>query len=108
MRPRTVASLSSVILLVLLSVSWCTVRDHRLDAHFGKVSPGMSVDPVLSTMGEPSWDGRCGAKLPTGLPSQCTRELGYAVSLAPAAPSYYLIWFGNDGRVVETAPITSP
>jgi hypothetical protein len=106
MKLRT-ASLGIAILMAL-SVSWCSVRDDRLEANFSKILPGMSVDQVRGIMGSPSWDGQCGAKIPTGLPSQCTREFGYAVTLAPVNPSYYLIWFGNDERVLETAPITSP
>jgi len=108
MKIRTAVSLGVVILLVALSASWCFVRDDRLEADFSKILPGMSADQVLDIMGRPSWDGQCGARMPTGLPTQCTRELGYAVTLAPLNPSYYLIWFGNNERVVETAPITSP
>jgi hypothetical protein len=72
------------------------------------ILPGMSPGQVVEIMGTPSWDDRCGARMPTGLPDQCTREMGYAVSLAPLIPHYYLIWFGNDGRVVKAAPILSP
>jgi hypothetical protein len=92
----------------LLFVVYCVCHDHFLEAHFGKVSPGMVPDQVVAIMGRPSWDGRCGAKMPTGLPTPCKREIGYSETLAPLMPRYYLIWFGDDGRVVDTAPITSP
>lgn len=108
MRPRAAVSLGLVIVLPLLLVSWCTVRDKRLEARFRTISTAMSPSQVINIMGTPAWEGRCGAKMPTGLPSQCKTEMGYEVTLAPLEPSYYLIWFGNDGRVVETAPITSP
>jgi hypothetical protein len=98
-----------VILLVpVVAVSWCTARDHLLEAHFEKVTEGMSRDEVVHLMGKPGWEGRCGAKMPTGLPTPCANELGYSETLAPLLPRFYLIWFGNDGRVVRTAPITSP
>jgi len=68
----------------------------------------MSRDEVIRLMGKPGWEDRCGAKMPTGLPAACSQELGYSETLAPLLPRYYLIWLGNNGRVVETAPITSP
>jgi hypothetical protein len=95
---------AALIALPVLSISWCTIHDDRLEAHFKEVSPGMSTDQVIGIMGKPSWVDRCGAKMPAGLPKQCTKEIGYAVMLAPLDPSYYLIWFGPNGRVSETAP----
>jgi hypothetical protein len=95
-------------MLPVLFIGWCTRRDGLLEAHFNTIKPGMSPDDVTRIMGKPSWVGRCGAKMPTGLPAQCTREFGYAETLAPILPRYYLIWLGRDSLVVETAPITSP
>lgn len=99
---------ASLIALPTLLMSWCTVHDNRLEAHFNQVSLGMSADQVIGIMGNPFWEGRCGAKMPTGLPKQCARELGYRAALAPLDPTYYLVWFDSTGHVVETAPIHSP
>ena len=90
-----------------LFAGYCTHRDNALESNFAKVSVGMSPDQVMGIMGKPSWDGRCGAKMPTGLPGDCVREFGYAVTI-PLVPRYYLVWFGREGRVTESAPITSP
>lgn len=97
-----------VFLLPILSISGCYERNSRLEAHFLTIKLGISADQVVQIMGRPAWDGRCGAKIPTGLPSDCAREMGYAAALAPIDPSYYLVWFGKDGRVVKAAPILSP
>jgi hypothetical protein len=105
---RPVVTRSAILLVPVLAVSWCAARDHLLEAHFGQVTSGMSRDDVVRLMGKPSWEDRCGAKMPTGLPVPCTKELGYSETLAPLLPRYYLIWFGNTGKVVHTAPITSP
>jgi hypothetical protein len=43
----------------------------------------------------------------TGLPKQCAREMGWRASLAPLS-SYYLVWFGDDRLVTESAPLNSP
>lgn len=102
------ANIGMAILVPALAVSFCTVRDKLLQAHFERVSSGMSVEQVIRIMGLPSWDDRCGAKMRTGLPHPCKREIGYSETLAPLMPRYYLIWFGDDGRVIDTAPITSP
>ena len=99
---------SSIILTPILLISWCVGSDHRQEARFTKVFPGMSAAQVVDQMGKPDWDGKCGAKMPTGLPKQCTREMGYRTSLAPLIPSYYLVWFGSDGLVTSSAPINSP
>jgi hypothetical protein len=85
----------------------CTARDQLLKARFRTPAMGMSRDQMVRLMGEPSWEDRCGAKIPTGIPAPCAKELGNSETLAPLLPSYYLIWFGNDGQVVHTAPITS-
>jgi hypothetical protein len=108
MRRRTVIYALVAVALPALAISWCAARDNRLEANFGRLMPGMSAEDVIRVMGRPSWDGPCGAKMPAGMPNGCAREIGYAVSLAPIVPSYYLIWFAKDGRVVETAPISSP
>lgn len=108
MKLRAVVTRSAILLVPVFAVSWCAARDHLMEAHFGEVVPGMSRDEVVRRMGTPSWEDRCGAKMATGLPAQCAKELGYSETLAPLLPRYYLIWFGNDGRVVHTAPITSP
>jgi len=109
MRIRALVTLGSVILLPPLLVSLCTVRDNQLQARFRTISSAMSAEQVIEIMGKPAWDAQCGATMRgIGLPNQCKREMGYKVTLAPLDPSYYLIWFGNDGRVVDTAPITSP
>ena len=108
MKPRKIAILVLLPVFLALSVGWCTMRDNLLEYHFGQILPGMSAQQVVAIMGTPSWDDRCGSKMLTGLPAQCTREFGYAVTLHPITPRYYLIWFGNDDRVVDTAPITSP
>ena len=107
MKLRRVVPIGVAVLLPVLSVSWCTVHDDLLESHFQKISNGMSPAQVIEIMGTPTWNDRCGTKLPTGLPAECAREMGYAVAL-PMAPRHYLVWFGNDGRVVHTAPITSP
>jgi hypothetical protein len=107
-KQRKVPAFAVTLVLLALGVVSCTIRDNLLQSHFSKISSGMSPDQVVDIMGTPSWDGRCGAKLPTGLPAHCTREFGYAVTLAPLDDSYYLVWFGNDGRVTDTAPIISP
>jgi hypothetical protein len=99
---------SIVILTPVLLISWCTGSDQLQEAHFAKVVPGMSPMQVVDLMGKPTWDGRCGARMPTGLPKQCTREMGYRTPLAPVIPSYYLVWFGSDGLVTSSAPINSP
>ncbi len=108
MNLRPAVTRTVILLVPVLAVSFCTLRDHLLEAHFGKVATGMSRAEVVRLMGEPTWEGRCGAKMPTGLPPQCGNELGYSETAAPLLPRYYLIWLGNDGRVVDTAPITSP
>jgi len=105
---RRAVTRSITLLVPVFAVSWCAARDHILEAHFGKVALGMSRAEVVHLMGEPTWEGRCGAKMPTGLPPQCGKELGYYETVAPMLPRYYLVWLGNDGRVVHTAPITSP
>jgi hypothetical protein len=105
---RTLWSVAIAILLPVVAISFFTIRDHVLETRFGKVRMGMSPNEVANIMGPPSWGGACGAKMPTGLPARCTREIGYAVTLAPMEPTHYLIWFGIDGRVVQTALIGSP
>jgi hypothetical protein len=99
---------SSIILTPVLLITWCVGSDQRQEAQFAKVLPGMSPAQVVEQMGKPTWDGKCGAKMPTGLPKQCTREMGYRTPLAPLVPSYYLVWFGRDGLVTSSAPINSP
>jgi hypothetical protein len=109
MNLRMIAAIVLTIVLPALSVSWCTVHDRMLESGLSKVLPGMSPSQVIAIMGAPSWDDRCNATLPTGVPKPCTRELGYApvLGLGPVYPRYYLIWFGADGLVTRTAPITS-
>jgi hypothetical protein len=60
----------------VISVTWCTVRENRLEASFHDVSRGMTPTQVTKIIGTPSWEGVCGAKMPTGLPTSCTREFG--------------------------------
>jgi hypothetical protein len=91
MKLRPIVTRSAILLVPALAVSWCTARDHLLEADFGKVTSGMSRDDVVRLMGKPSWEDRCGAKMPTGLPSPCSKELGYSETLAPLLPRYYLI-----------------
>ncbi len=98
-----------ILLMPVAGIAWCSVRDDLLAANFKKISSGMSPEPVIGTMGTPSWDGKCGTRpLATYLPKDCVRELGYADTLAPLTPEYWLIWFGADGRVVDTAHLVSP
>jgi hypothetical protein len=105
---RKALRISSIVLKPVTLVSWCSVRDNLLEAHFAKITSGMSPSRVVGIMGAPSWDDRCRAKMPTGLPKQCSREMGYRVTLAPLLPTYYLIWYGNDGLVTDSSPIHSP
>lgn len=70
---RRSAGLITGVLLPIVSVSWCTVRDAGLETHFPQVLPGMRKDQVIALLGSPSWDDRCGAKVPRGLPAQCAR-----------------------------------
>src|ERR1700694_5127649 len=102
----------TVLMILLMSVAgmaWCTIRDDLLAENFKKISSGMSPKQVIDTMGLPSWDGKCGTRpLATYLPKDCVRELGYADTLAPLTPGYWLIWFGTEGRVVHTARLVSP
>jgi hypothetical protein len=108
MKLRKVVTLALILSLPPVLIGWWTIRDDLLWSRFNQIAPGMSPDQVVGIMGTPSWDDRCGAKMPTGLPAQCTREFGYSVTLPLLNPRYYLIWFGKDGRVVEADPITSP
>jgi hypothetical protein len=99
---------AALLLLPPALVTSCVLRDHLLEKHFKEVTPGMTPQQVVGVMGRPLWDDRCGAKMPTGLPNPCDREMGYRATLAPLDPTYYLIWFGSDGNVIDTAPISSP
>lgn len=100
---------AAIVAVIPLSITWCVARDNRLGTHFLEVSPGMNSDQVKSILGSPSWQGLCGARLPTGLRDPlCSQEFGYANTLAPFDPTYYLVWFGRDGRVIHTAAINSP
>jgi hypothetical protein len=67
MTGRKVMILGTILLVPLLSVGWCTVRDDLLQSRFNKISPGMSPDQVAGIMGNPSWADHCGGKMPTGL-----------------------------------------
>ena len=101
-------AVAAVVLLLTIFLSWCTFQDNRTAASFSRISKGMAMDQVRAILGAPSWDAQCGAKMPTGLPPDCVREFGYSATLAPLNPTYYLIWFGANGEVVETSLIDSP
>src|ERR1700674_3524654 len=99
MKFRGYLTAALIVLLPAAGIAYCTIRDGRLDANFKSVSLCMSPEQVVDTMGTPSWDGKCGTRPMTTLPLDCARELGYADTLAPLTPGYWLIWFGRDGRV---------
>ena len=87
MKLRPFITRGAILLVPALAVSWCTAQDYLLEAHFGKVALGMSRDEVVRLMGKPSWEDHCGAKIPTGLPVPCAKELGYSVTFAPLVTS---------------------
>jgi putative hemolysin len=109
MKFRGYLTAALIVLLPAAGIAYCTIRDGRLDANFKSVSLGMSPEQVVDTMGTPSWDGKCGTRPLTGrLPPDCVREFGYADTLAPLTPEYWLIWFGSNERVIHTAKLVSP
>jgi hypothetical protein len=68
----------------------------------------MTAAEVKTAMGAPSWVGQCGTRFPVGRIAGCQSEWGYSAALAPLNPTYYLVWFGTDGRVVKAVLIGSP
>jgi hypothetical protein len=109
MKFRGYLTAALIVLLPAAGIAYCTIRDDRLAANFKNVSLGMSPEQVVGTIGTPTWDGKCGTRpMTTRFPPDCRRELGYADTLAPLTPGYWLIWFGSNGRVFDTIRIMSP
>ena len=91
-----------------MSLGYCTMRYFNLRSNFKDISVGMTAEQVVSIMGRPSWDGKCGKELATGVRPGCARELGYAAPFAPLIPRFWLISIGENNLVIDTAKITSP
>jgi hypothetical protein len=106
-KSRTIVIIVLIVALPLAFAKWCTSQDDRLQANFAKISIGMSPDQVTAVMGRPLWDGKCRGVLPYAPSHDCAREFGYRVT-NPIDPSYYLVWFGPNGRVIDFGPIHSP
>lgn len=96
------------VIIVVSALLWIGARDGALERDFEKVTLGMSLGQVIGIMGDPTWNSECGAKMPTGLPAGCSRELGYSVVLAPINPKYFLIWFDERERVIAWSLVVSP
>jgi hypothetical protein len=46
--------------------------------------------------------------MPYGFGNDCSYELGYRGSFAPAIPSYFVVQLDRQGRVISADPINSP
>jgi hypothetical protein len=107
MTTSKLVALGIALLATVLVVS-CAVRTRFLGTHIADIAHGMPPSQVVAILGKPTADTRCGAALEAGSPAQCAREFSYSDPLAPLNPTYYLVQFGSDGRVIDTAVITSP
>jgi hypothetical protein len=73
----------------------------------------MSVDEVVQLMGPASWDTACFASKYNpyqGSPKPgCAREMGY-FDIFRGFPDghYYVVWYDDSDKVIQTAPISSP
>jgi hypothetical protein len=101
-----------IVGLPIIGISSCIIRDDQLDRDFKAVTTGISSQEIERIMGSPSWNSDCShGRLPeVRRPANCTRELGYSVTLAWTgfAPMWWVVWLGADGTVIRTAKIVSP
>ena len=80
-------------------------HDSQLRSDAQRVRAGMTADEALAILGNPSWRGKCGARMGS---TDCASELGYSSSFAPILPSYVIVRLDHRGRVIGVDPITSP
>src|ERR1700722_4757081 len=100
-------ALSACAAVVAVSILWPLFRYRRIEKSFQQVADGTSRDNVLSLMGHPWKDERCGEYLGGSAPN-CVEEFVFANPLAPLVPEYWVLQFDSEHRVISHEHLQSP
>jgi hypothetical protein len=108
---KTILAALAFVLLIAAGVIWGVKRDRALELDYGRIRIGMSESQVIEILGEPKRDEKCGDFLGPIAGEEakgCAHEFLYASTFAPAVPQYFVVRFGENGRVKCKAVYTSP
>lgn len=96
-----------LFLAMSLSFASCSFRRHRIDRGFDRVSLGDSHDAVISAMGHPDEDGKCGQVAGVTYHTlNCVQEFVYDDPF-PLIDGY-IVLFDESGHVVDKSRYSSP
>src|SRR6267154_809088 len=100
-------SVTSIVLVLAAQIIVAFVRYSKVLRGFASVHMGESRAVVITKIGKPNYyEGKCGV---IHFPDQnCALEYVYSHPFAPILPTYYIVSFSPDDRVIEADWWDSP
>ena len=95
-----------VVLTPVFLIVWPIDRDDYLDLQFARVHVRDDQAAVLQAMGRPWKRPACGWL--GGAPNGCSEEFIYADPYAPRLPTYWVVDFDKNQRVLSANKLMSP
>ena len=112
MKLRTAAVLCLILLGPPSCVGSCVIHDDMLDSRFDRVENGLKREDLVRALGSPRSIEACDSKASSFAKSDslpgCADSYEYPSWGVPLIPRVWVVWLGDDHKVIGKAIFTSP
>jgi hypothetical protein len=105
MRAKILITVASILIFV---AAWAWFKQRKIKAAFAQAAAYTTETDVLSALGNPWRDSKCGEVFGGSSLSGCAREIIYKSPLAPVVPEYWSFSFDSKGKLLDKYHYVSP